>query len=282
VKGVPALTLLRTCTKRLRAHGIEAAEKDAELIIMACSGMDRLALYRDDPPLDRKSTAGVEHMLDRRCAREPMAYILGHAEFCGLRIKVGPGVLIPRPETEFMVQELLNAFKQGPGAAPRVLDLCTGSGCLALAIARALPGADVHGSDISAEAIRFAGENARENGILNVTFHQGPLLEPVSGMRFDAIVSNPPYIRREDIDALQPEIRDWEPFGALDGGEDGLEYYREILAGAPDRLVAGGLIILEIGAGQADAVRALAHAAGFGEIRTTLDYSGIERILTAQ
>ena len=201
----------------------------------------------------------IDALASRRTRREPLQYIIGHVEFHGLKIKVGQGVLIPRPETELLAEEVIKAVQrsafsvqrkskdselQTSNSELRILDLCTGSGCLALAIAKHFPDAEVYGTDISKDAIKYAKENAELNGIRNVTFLKGSLFEPLSQLlthnssllTFNVIVSNPPYIRSGDILNLQPEINKWEPRNALDGGEDGLSYYRTILSEAPKYL----------------------------------------------
>jgi release factor glutamine methyltransferase len=219
-------------------------------------------------------------MLMRRTGREPLQYIIGHVDFYGLRIEVGPGVLIPRPESELVVQEALRRLAQNP--SPRVLDLCTGSGCLALSIARNLAGARLYGTDLSEEALRYAEKNARLNGIANVTFLKGPLFEPVRGMRFDAVVSNPPYVKSADMESLEPEIRLWEPLNALDGGQDGLNFFREILPASPRYLEPGGLVILEMGEGQARDVEGIARASGLDPVSVIKDLAGVERVMVLQ
>ena len=166
-----------------------------------------------------------------------------------------------------------------------ILDLCTGSGCLALALAKHFPDAKVYGTDISATAIRYAKENAELNGIGNAVFLKGSLYEPlkqlISGMplKFDVIVSNPPYIKSNDIANLQPEIKNWEPKNALDGGEDGLRYYREIFSDARRYLMPGGVIFIEIGEGQAEDVSGIARSNHFKNISVIKDYAGIKRII---
>jgi release factor glutamine methyltransferase len=169
----------------------------------------------------------------------------------------------------------------------RLLDLCTGSGCVALALAKEFGDAEVYGTDASDHAISYARENARTNNIGNVTFLTGSLFEPVreiftddNSSAFDLITSNPPYIRHGDIKYLQPEIREWEPSEALDGGEDGLDYYRMIIPAAGDYLREHGFLILEIGISQADAVKKMAEGAGFSDTSTIRDCAGIERIVT--
>jgi release factor glutamine methyltransferase len=226
-------------------------------------------------------------------------------EFCGLKIKVGQGVLIPRPETELLAEEVIkkvSGFRfQVSGedkdsslvtrhSSLKILDLCAGSGCLALAIAKHFPDAEVYGTDISKDAIRYANENAELNAVRNVTFLKGSLFEPLSQLlthnssllTFDVIVSNPPYIRSGDMPNLQPEINRWEPRNALDGGEDGLSYYRTILSEARRYLMLSGVIFLEIGEGQAEEVSGIAMQNSFCNISVVKDYAGIERIVAVR
>jgi release factor glutamine methyltransferase len=262
-------------------YGIEDAEKEAELIVTTFAGLDRTKLYRDNPVLDENETRKIQEAQKRRCRREPMAYILSSVNFHGLRIITGPGVLVPRPETELIVDEILKMHSPS-GQELNILDLMTGSGCLALAIARALPNSWVTGTDISEDALRHARKSARINNISNVTFIRGSIFEPVKDMRFDLIISNPPYIRNCDINNLQPEIREWEPREALDGGLDGLDFLREILQLAPEHLAPGGHIILELGSGQGHEVSSIACKSGLEPIALIKDYSGIERILSAR
>jgi release factor glutamine methyltransferase len=272
---------MRLCALELKNHGIEDAEKEAELIVTTLAGLERAKLYRDDPALDRGAVNKIQEALRRRCRREPMAYILGSVDFHGLRIITGPGVLVPRPETELIVEEVLRILKP-PGRELRILDLMTGSGCLALAIARSRPGSEATGTDVSEEALRYARQSALLNEIANVTFLNGPMFEPIRDMRFDLIVSNPPYIRSADIENLQPEIRDWEPRAALDGGQDGLDFLREILRLAPHHLASDGHVVLELGAGQATVAISVARGSGLEPTSLVKDYSGIERVMVAR
>ena len=204
-------------------------------------------------------------------------------------------MLIPRPETELLAEEavkVIRSQKLNPPAPPLVkagngrftiLDLCTGSGCLALALAKEFPLANVYGTDISEVAINYAKENAEINGIKNVTFLRGSLFEPIrelftihsSLVTFDLIISNPPYIRRDDIRNLQQEIKDWEPVEALDGGEDGINYYRAIIPESRKYLKESGYLMLELGISQANAVRRIAENAGFTDISFKKDYQGL-------
>ncbi len=288
-----ALDKIKGITAFLQRCGIEDAEKESEIIVTHSLGIDKVVLYRDNPALSEENIKAINEMLARRAKREPLQYILGYVEFYGLKIKVGKGVLIPRPETELIIEEIVKLKVKSAGL--KVLDLCTGSGCLALALAKNLPDSTVYGTDISAHAIGYAKENAEINGIRNVTFLKGSLFEPLSQLlthnssllTFDVIVSNPPYIKSNDIPDLQPEIKDWEPRNALDGGDDGLRYYKEILSRARHYLTppsekngGGGFFFLEIGEGQADAVIMMAVRAGYRDITIIKDYSGIERIVS--
>jgi release factor glutamine methyltransferase len=278
----------------LKSKGIEDAHKESEIIVTHCLGIDKTVLYRDNPALSEKDVREIEAVLQRRAKREPLQYILGHVEFCGLKIKVGQGVLIPRPETELLAEEVIKAISTSnppfTKSELKILDLCTGSGCLALAIAKHFPDAEVYGTDISKDAIRYAKENAGLNAVKNVTFLKGSLFEPlkqimfsdVQSFKFDVIVSNPPYIRSGDMPNLQPEINKWEPRNALDGGEDGLSYYRTIFSEARKYLMLSGVIFLEIGEGQAAEVSEIAMQNCFRNIYVIKDYSGIERIITAR
>src|SRR4030042_3662278 len=262
-----ALDKLREATELLKQYGIEDANREAEIIAIHCLGTDRTVLYRDNPEIHEEEIERIDELLRRRSKREPLQYILGYVDFYGLKIKVGKGVLIPRPETELLAEEAIKAVKREALSVMRILDLCTGSGCLALALAREFPDAKVYGTDTSENAIRYAKENAELNCINNVTFLEGNLFDPIaelatrqpSPVTFDLIVSNPPYIRRNDIKNLQLEIKDWEPVEALNGGEDGLDYYRAIIPGAKGYLKEGGYLILEIGAGQSREVRRIAE-----------------------
>lgn len=289
-----ALDCLKELSTTLRSYGIEDTDKESELILTDCLTIDRLLLYRDNPLLSEVQEKEISSILARRSQREPLQYITGHADFHGLNIKVGQGVLIPRPETELLVEEAIktvngvkvNTKSKTENSALRILhsalsilDLCTGSGCIALAIAKNLPEATVYGTDISQEALAYAGENAAANYVQNITFLCGDLYGPVEGMKFDVIVSNPPYIKTGEINSLQPEIREWEPAAALDGGEDGLRYYRDILNLSAGYLNNYGCLLVETGAGQAQSVIEIAKASGLICEAVIKDYAGIERVL---
>jgi release factor glutamine methyltransferase len=294
-----ALNKIREAKEFLESLGIEDAVREAEIIVSHFLGIDRLMLYKDNPQILEDIIPMIDELLTRRSKREPLQYVTGFTEFHGLKIKVGSGVLIPRPETELLAEEAIKTVtgyrinpplhpfsKRGMGGF-KILDLCTGSGCLALALAREFPDAKVYGTDTSEIAIGYAKENAKINEIENAIFLEGSLFDPIkklftvhrSPFTFDLIVSNPPYIRRDDIKSLQAEIRDWEPVEALDGGEDGLDYYRIIIPEARNYLKENGCLMFEIAFGQADAVRKMAEDEGFADITLIKDFSGIERII---
>lgn len=280
-----AIEALREVTRTLEVDGIEPAWKEAEILVTHGAGLDMVKIYRDNPLISRERMAVIQEMVSRRKRREPLSYIIGHGEFMGLKLILKKGVLIPRPETELMAEYAINILRAEGGDSRRlkVLDLCTGSGCLALALARAFPEAHVYGIDISGVAVRYAKENTRVNRIENVRFIRGDLLNPlrVQGL-FDLIISNPPYIKTADTVNLQPEIRDWEPLIALDGGEEGLAFYRQIIPDARVFLRDRGILILEVGLNQATEVKEMTRNWGYTEIEAVRDYAGVERIIKAR
>ncbi len=279
------LDALRSSTEYLEKAGIEDAFADSEILALHAAGADRLEAYMENPEIPKGTLAKIRRLVKRRAKGEPVQYIVGHIEFLGLKIHVGKGVLIPRPETELLVEEAIKTAGRGGVTPPllRILDLCTGSGCIALAIAKSFPDADVYGTDVSKTALRYAKKNARENGVENAAFLQGSLFSPLKpDIYFDLIVSNPPYVRRSDIEGLQREIKEWEPSEALDGGVEGLDFDRRIFADARGHLCQGGKIIVELGFGQAMDVEAIALGLGFKNIEVKKDYAGIERILKAE
>ncbi len=273
------LDLLRKSTDRLGAAGIEDALPDAEMLVFDAVKMERLDAYMDNPEITGADSAKAGRLIKRRIKGEPVQYIIGHVEFHGLFIRVGKGVLIPRPETELLVEEVIRTVKSD---SRTLLDLCTGTGCIALSLARQFPEAQVYGTDLSKKALEYARKNAETNRVKNVRFVQGSLFGPVKGRTFDIITANPPYIRTGEIETLQREVRDWEPVAALDGGSDGMDFYRAILASAGSHLNPGGFIFLELGYDQAEGVKEIARNEGFREITVINDYAGIGRILKAR
>ena len=260
----------------LAEKGVENARLEAEWMLCELVGLDRVGLYVNfDKPLTSAELAHFRGMVARRARREPLQYILGTQEFMGLEFEVAPAVLIPRHDTEVLVEEALRRA----GDARKVLDIGVGSGCIAVALAKKLPGAEVSGVERSPEALVVARRNAERNGV-TVSLHEGSLFEPFAGARFDLIVSNPPYILTGDLGGLQPEVRDFEPREALDGGLDGLDFYRKIIPAAPDHLNPGGWLMVEVGIGQAKEVLAMFGKTGrFGELFTAKDPGGIERVV---
>jgi release factor glutamine methyltransferase len=298
-----ALSKIRTVSETLSRHGIEFADKESQLIVKHSLALDLAAIYRDNPEVKDERVVEIDGMVARRIRREPLHYILGHLDFLGVRISLGGDVLIPRPETEMMVEYAVKVVRgRGSGVGGQVspqirssnlrrgdkrrmtiLDLCTGSGCIALALAREFPGSQVYGIDISEAAIGYAQKNALENNISNVTFLCGSMYDAVKGSQlFDLIISNPPYIPSSDINDLQPEIRQWEPRTALDGGADGLDAYRSIIPRTGNFLKNHGILILELGIGLARPVSGMAETAGLSGIEITKDLAGIERIFRAE
>ena len=277
-----AYGLLRELSRAFRGEGIEEPEREAEILVCHALGISRTELYMDACHVDEGTLRVLDSLFRRRLRREPIEYLTGCAEFYGMRFRVGPGVLIPRPETEMLVEEAVRMLNARKSAAVDVLDICTGSGCIAAAIAAEVPSARVVATDISAAAIGYAVENARLNSAGNVVFVQGDLFEPVGGRDFHLIVSNPPYVKSGDLAALQREVSGYEPREALDGGEDGLGFYRRILEEAPQHLREDGVLLLELGAGQCGAVAGIASECGLRVARVLNDLAGIERVMVLE
>jgi release factor glutamine methyltransferase len=274
---------LKEISRKLGNCGIEAAEKEAELLLSEGINMSRIDMYKDNPELNNTQTQSLDKMISRRCSREPLQYIIGHIDFLGLNLEVGKGVLIPRPETELMAEHAIKLLGARNTEQKSVLDLCTGSGCVALAIAVKFPDALVYGVDISEKAIRYARINAERNNVKNAFFYCGDLFSTVNKTKsFDLIISNPPYIKSDDIKDLQPEIRDWEPLNALDGGRDGLVYYREIVPAARQILNDTGILMFELGDGYAQSLKKMFENSGYSSIEILKDYSGKERIILSK
>ncbi len=263
--------------------GVESTRLEAELMLAEATGRSRAEILFADMTLNLITRERFAAMVERRRQREPLAYILGHKEFYSIDLEVTPAVLIPRPETEFVVGEALRIIA-GQGES-RVLDLCTGSGAIALAIAANAPRVKVVATDLSSAALQVARRNAERLSLSErVSFRQADCFDPVDGLgslgRFDLIVSNPPYIRDGEIAALQPEIAQWEPRLALRGGGDGLAFYRRIANGLPTHLKSEGRLVVEIGTGQADAVTEIVRKSGIGTVVTIPDLSGVDRVVS--
>ncbi len=256
----------------LGRKGIDSPRLDAELILAQALGLTRLELYTGhDRPLSERERLEARALLERRAAREPLAYVLGEWGFRRLRLRTDARALVPRPETEIVVERAL-ALIAGL-AAPRVVDVGTGSGAIALAIASEHPGARVAATDISAEALSLAAENAGALGLELELVHTS-LLEGLTGP-FELVVSNPPYVSAEELPGLEPEVRDWEPRGALLG-----ERQSEELAGAARALLApSGALVLESHALRAGSLAATLGELGYRELAVTNDLAGRERVV---
>lgn len=265
----------------------DRARPDAELLLLRVFARQDATKNRAWLLTHLDSTAAPDHvaefqaLVERRRAGEPIQYILGETEFYGLPFYVTRDVLIPRPETEHLVEktiELLPLFSQ-----PRVLDVGTGSGIIAIAIAHEWPSASVTATDVSAAALEVARRNALRIGSADrLRFLEGDLLAPVAGEQFHLVVSNPPYVAEGDSSILSVEVRDFEPHTALFAGSEGLAVYRRLIPDALAALVPGGYIVLEIGHGQKDAIGALLETAGFNSIEFTADLQGIPRVAVGQ
>jgi release factor glutamine methyltransferase len=249
---------------------------EAEILLAAALGRSRawVMAHPDERILDCDATDRYEACVTRRSHGEPVAYVLGEKEFWSLPLKVTPDVLIPRPETELVVELSLARLPRDQPA--RVLDLAAGSGAVALALARELPRATVVGTDISEAAVAVARHNAQRLGLANVEFRTGSWFDPVAQERFDLIASNPPYIAAGD-DRVEAAVRRFEPHGALFAGSDGLEALRFIAAAAGRHLSPGGWLVVEHGDRQGLAMRELLSAAGFAEVATYQDLAGLDR-----
>jgi release factor glutamine methyltransferase len=262
------------------AASSSAPRRDAELLLRHALRKDRAWLLAH-PEIVLTETQAAEYtaLLARRAQHEPIQYIFGEQEFFGLRFRVTPAVLIPRPETEHLVEAVLARVPRD--RAVRIADVGTGSGAIAVALASALPHAQIDALDISEAALAIAGLNAQANGVSErVHFHRSDLLESVRQRRFDAIVSNPPYVATTDT--LEPQVQDWEPHAALFAGADGLDIYRGMLPPAQVLLREGGLLALELGAGQEEPLRALfSEVGGFTDLMFLPDLQGIPRVALA-
>ncbi|NVM22488.1 MAG: peptide chain release factor N(5)-glutamine methyltransferase [Desulfobacterales bacterium] len=282
------LKILNWTTAYFRSYHIEEPRADAEILLAHTLSTQRINLYLDyDRPLEPKELEGFKGLIRRRLQREPVAYIVGKKGFRSLNLKVTPDVLIPRPETETLVEAALAIIPVGPSAEPmRILDLGTGSGAVILALASERAGHIFYAVDRSENALAVARDNARKYGIEHsITFLQGHWFEAVHDRerRFHLIVSNPPYISHSDFDRLAPEILQYEPREALDGGPEGLDAIRLIIKKAGDYIIPGGWLVFEIGHDQRASVEKLIAASGaYTDFRVLKDYSGLDRVVRAR
>lgn len=267
------------------ARGLPSPRLEAELLIAATLGLRRVELYtRFDQPLKDGELTAVRALIARRRRNEPIAYILGAREFYGRTFSVNTSVLIPRPETEDVVEAALGALPAPVDAATvSVLDLCTGSGAIAVTLACERKDARVDATEISPDAVAVARGNAEKLAVAErVTVHHGSLYEPIGAETYALVVSNPPYIASGDLAGLMPDVRDFEPRIALDGGPRGDSILAPVIQHAREHLREGGVLVVEIGADQGDRARELAKRAGFTCVDVRRDLSGRERILVAR
>ncbi|MGH7164976.1 MAG: peptide chain release factor N(5)-glutamine methyltransferase [Nitrospiraceae bacterium] len=277
--------LLQEGIARLAEAGIPNFQREAIWLIEFALETTQLAIRLEG---EREVTAAEQRqaatLFARRATREPLQYILGTQEFCGLDFRVEPGVLIPRPDTELLVEELLS--HAGPARPSAMMaDIGTGSGCVAVALSRALPSAMTYATDVSLAALKLARENAARHGVGDrIVFRAGDLFEPLRGLgceeKLAAIVANPPYIPSGELAHLQPEVSRFEPWLALDGGPDGLTVHRRLLHDAAEFLAPGGLLAIEMGQGQAEPLCRIAFGIGaYDRLHTRRDTAGIERVI---
>jgi release factor glutamine methyltransferase len=270
--------VLDWATQDFAGRGIESPRLDAELLVAKALGTDRIGLYLDlNRPLVDRERSAIRPLVARRRDREPVAYILGHRDFYGRRFTVAPDVLIPRPDTETLVDHALQCIPEDAGC--RVLDVGTGSGAIAVTIAAERPLATLTATDISDAALRVASKNAERLGVADrVRFERADLLTDAE--QYDIIVSNPPYVARSELEALQAEIRNHEPMTALEAGEDGLDVVRALLAAAAPATTHGAQMLIEVGAGQAGSVVELAaEGSVWQRVAVYPDLNRIERVV---
>lgn len=276
-------SVLTWATQDFTTRGFDCPNLDAELLLSHALRVDRIRLIVDsNVVLAAEQLQAVRELIQRRRTGEPIAYILGRREFYGLEFRVDPRVLIPRPDTETLVEVALRRT-ESRSLYGRALDLCTGSGCVAIALSKARATWQLLGTDTSQDALDAARHNAERLGTLhNLTLRHSDLFDQIEPMQLDLITCNPPYIPAAEIATLAPDIRNFEPRLALDGGEDGLQIIRRIITQAKPFLNPGGILAMEVGAGQAAAVSALFAAAGYAAIERQRDYGGHERVVSGQ
>lgn len=280
--------LLKVSSDYLEKKRIGQPRLSAEVLLAHNLGVERLDLYlNSEKPLEKDEIGAFRNLIRRRAAREPLQYITGHQEFRSMPFSVGPGVLIPRPETELLVERVLERLSgQSLPIPAKVLDLGTGSGVIAVSLAEALPGARIFATDISLDALAYARKNAASNGLAErIALLAGEWLEPFSAGKtaFQAIVANPPYVAASEWGELQPEVRDHEPQKALTAGEDGMAEIRRIISSAADHLAPGGWLFVETAPWQTGGVVELMAGTGrFSDCTRSRDHAGRYRVVEAR
>jgi release factor glutamine methyltransferase len=284
VESITVADCRRAWTAEFRARGIDSPELDARVLISHALGLDHAALAAGaDRPLSTEQQSAVAALARRRLAHEPVARITGTREFWSLPLRVTDATLVPRPETEIVVTAALRALgDRGPRERPwRIADIGTGSGAIALALLSELPNAFAVGTDVSTAAVAVARDNARRLKVSRAAYLVCDMASALRGP-FDLIVSNPPYIASSDLDRLAPEVRLFDPRTALDGGSDGLFYYRNLATTVAPLLGRGGILVVELGKDQAEPVAAIFAAAGLAPMAPHPDLSGTPRALIAE
>lgn len=282
--------LLRVTADYLKKKDIESPRLTSDILLACQLKTNRMALYLNfDQPLTENEVAGYRSLIKRRLQREPLQYITGVQEFWSLDFAVDPAVLIPRPETELLVERTIEALKDLTAlenGCPSILDLGTGCGAIAISLAKEIPKAQIYATDISVGALRVAQVNAQKHGVSDrIRFLQGDLWDALNGQRttFDTVLSNPPYIAAEAYEDLSPEIRDYEPRLALDGHEGGMHFIEKIVSEAPAFINPGGWIMLEMAPNQTDkALTQMGRIEAYGEKTRIKDYSHHYRVVIAQ
>lgn len=283
--GVTVLEVIQKSTEFLGRKGVESPRLQIELLLAHVLRMPRLKLYLSfDRELTESELTTLRELVMRRGNREPLQHLVGTVSFCGYEIAVNRDVFIPRPETELLAEQCWIWLEQSGIESPAVLDVGTGSGCVAIALALRCPAARITAVDISEAALGVARSNAARHCVEDrITFFCGDGFSPIAkGTRFDLVVSNPPYIPTEEISRLQPEVRDYDPRVALDGGADGLGFIRRLAVEAGDYMAPGGRLMIELGDGQAELARGIFGAAGWNVEDVKVDDRGCPRVLVAR
>ena len=272
MKNITVAEVLNRSIDQLKKYNIENPQLNAEQIISHILDLNKTNLYlKSKDILDNEKSDLIEQLILRRTKHEPLQYILGETEFYGCKIKVNPDVLIPRPETELLVEKVL---QEDFGS---ILEIGTGSGAIAIALAKQMKNIQIKATDISKKALRIARQNAELNNV-SIDFIQSDIFENIKG-KYDIIVSNPPYISQNEYDKLAPEILDYEPEIALLANDEGLSYYKKILANSKDYLTDIGKIYFEIGYDQAEKIKEIAKENGFDKVNVFKDLNGFDRIV---
>ena len=278
------LSLLEWASGYLSRRGFDEARLHVELMLAHVLRLKRLDLYLQfDRPLTPEERGAFRALFERRLKHEPLQYILGETEFMGLSLAVDRSVLIPRPETELLVERAVEFLKARTDQKAEVLDIGTGSGNIAVALGAMAPGATIVSMDTSADALRVAATNVARHKLANVTLLEADVFgEFLSGRRFDLLISNPPYVSREEFQALEPEVRDHEPSSAVTDNADGMRVITRIAQIASPRLRPGGALFMELGYNQSERVRELLAASGLADIELIPDFARIPRVIAAR